>query len=79
MRCASHQALAVDANNVKALYRRAQAHRNRDDFDAATADISAAIKLAPTDRLLRAEVLAIQVCHFLCVGRFNKVTSHAVQ
>ncbi|KAF1318795.1 hypothetical protein FI667_g13598, partial [Globisporangium splendens] len=43
------QALALDAANVKALYRRAQAHRLRDNFDRAMQDINKAIEIAQAE------------------------------
>jgi tetratricopeptide (TPR) repeat protein len=43
------QALALDVANVKALYRRAQAHRLRDDFDRAMQDINRAIEIAQAE------------------------------
>lgn len=50
------QALALDPDSVKALYRRAQAHRLRDDFELAMQDISRAMELAPaSDPLLSQE------------------------
>ncbi|KAG6612103.1 tpr domain-containing protein [Phytophthora cinnamomi] len=42
------QALEIDADNVKALYRRAQAYRLKDEFDLAQQDITRAIELSRT-------------------------------
>ncbi|EGZ18900.1 hypothetical protein PHYSODRAFT_499947 [Phytophthora sojae] len=42
----ANQALEIDADNVKALYRRAQAYRLKDDFDLAQQDIARAIELS---------------------------------
>ncbi|KAG7395673.1 hypothetical protein PHYBOEH_003352 [Phytophthora boehmeriae] len=42
----ANQALDIDAKNVKALYRRAQAYRLKDEFELAQADIAQAIKLS---------------------------------
>lgn len=53
-------ALYIDPNNVKALYRRAQAHCSTFDFDRAKRDIVAAIKQSPQDTTLRAELKTIQ-------------------
>lgn len=63
------QALALEPQNVKALYRRAQAHRLRDDFELALADITAATDAATTPdpllvherNLLQAKVLAYKL------------------
>ena len=55
------QALIADPGCVKALFRRAQAHRCRDNFTDAQADIQAALKLAPNDKLVRSEAVAIRV------------------
>lgn len=44
------QAVISDPSSVKALYRRAQAHRAKDNFTEAAADIRAAIAIAPSDR-----------------------------
>lgn len=54
------QALVLDGTNVKALYRRAQAHRLRDDFKLALADIGAAIRAKPSMRALWAELDTIR-------------------
>ncbi|KAE8886502.1 hypothetical protein PF005_g9880 [Phytophthora fragariae] len=42
----ANQALEIDADNVKALYRRAQAYRLKDEFDLAQQDITRAIELS---------------------------------
>ncbi|ETN00120.1 hypothetical protein PPTG_24316 [Phytophthora nicotianae INRA-310] len=42
----ANQALEIDSNNVKALYRRAQAYRLKDEFDLAHKDIARAIELS---------------------------------
>ncbi|GMF22995.1 unnamed protein product [Phytophthora lilii] len=44
----SNQALEIDADNVKALYRRAQAYRLKDEFELAQKDIARAIELSKT-------------------------------
>ena len=51
----SSQALGIDRSNVKALYRRAVAQRHLGEFDAASADIGAAIALDPADLILARE------------------------
>jgi FK506-binding protein 4/5 len=53
-------ALYIDPTNVKALYRRSQAHTATFDFDRAYRDILAAIKQTPTDAALRAEFTKIK-------------------
>lgn len=55
------QALAAEPSNSKALFRRAQAHRHKDDLDDAWNDITAAVRLAPKDKALRSEAAAVQV------------------
>lgn len=50
-----NQALQIDPENVKCLYRRAVMHRHRDNFDEAKIDILAAIELQPTNSTLRQE------------------------
>lgn len=54
------QVLSKDPVSVKALFRRAQAHRCKDSFEEALADIAAACKLDPTSTALRAEAQAIK-------------------
>lgn len=54
------QALYSDVKNVKALYRRAQAYRHKDEFAKARADISAALALAPKDVDLRREAALLK-------------------
>ena len=53
-------ALYIDPVNVKALYRRSQAHTATYDFDRAYRDILAAIKQTPSDTNLRAEFTKIK-------------------
>jgi tetratricopeptide (TPR) repeat protein len=55
-----YEALKVDPQNVKALYRRAQAYRATDKFDEAKADILAALRLMPHDMQLREEFLLLK-------------------
>ena len=43
-------ALALDGENVKALYRRATALEQKKDYEAAKADLAAAAKIAPDDK-----------------------------
>jgi FK506-binding protein 4/5 len=49
------QALRMEEDNVKTLYRRAVMYRKRDEFEKARADIGRAIELDPGDKTLRAE------------------------
>ncbi|RLN89018.1 hypothetical protein BBJ28_00014937 [Nothophytophthora sp. Chile5] len=44
----ANQALQLDPDNVKALYRRAQAYRLKDEFELASQDISRALELSGT-------------------------------
>ena len=65
----SVQALAAEPTNSKALFRRAQAHRHKDDLEDAWNDIAAAVRLAPKDKALRSEALAVQVRALLWARR----------
>jgi len=47
------KALQVDPNAVKALYQRAMGHMKCKNFNEATQDLKAAIKLNPQDKNLR--------------------------
>lgn len=51
------QALQLDADSVKALYRRAQAYRLKDEFELAMQDITQAMALAPDPLLAQEKVL----------------------
>jgi peptidylprolyl isomerase len=44
------QVLELDSTNVKALYRRAQAHTHLIDLDLAEADIKNALEIDPDNR-----------------------------
>ncbi|KAG2777628.1 hypothetical protein JG687_00001703 [Phytophthora cactorum] len=71
----ANQALEIDPNNVKALYRRAQAYRLKDEFDLAQKDIERAVELSKAaeatqsvdslliqeKKLLQAKVLAYKL------------------
>lgn len=46
------QVLEIDSTNVKALYRRAQAHMHLVDFDLAEVDIKRALEIDPENRLV---------------------------
>ncbi|KAG7384524.1 hypothetical protein PHYPSEUDO_002512 [Phytophthora pseudosyringae] len=60
----ANQALEVDPDNVKALYRRAQAYRLKDEFGLARADIGRAVELSKAaesaDSLLMQEKKLLQ-------------------
>ena len=47
------QALSIDPDNVKALFRRGQAFLEMQEFTAAKADLVAASKLSPSDKQIR--------------------------
>lgn len=48
------EALKLDADNAKVLYRRAAAYEAKKLFDEAKADLEKAIKLAPEDKAINA-------------------------
>jgi tetratricopeptide (TPR) repeat protein len=54
------QVLQEAPQHAKALYRRAQIYRLRDEFDKAHSDIGAALQLAPGDAQLRRELLLLR-------------------
>lgn len=54
------EVLDLDANNVKALYRRGQANTNMKDFEQAMSDLQAASKLAPNDKSIRNEIARLK-------------------
>ena len=58
--CANRQALAIDANNVKALFRRAQALVGLLDHELAQRDLAAAAKLDPANKDVRDLILKIK-------------------
>ncbi|KAL7527689.1 hypothetical protein ACHAXR_003458 [Thalassiosira sp. AJA248-18] len=53
-------ALIVDSQNVKALYRRAVAHRAMGDVDAARVDLRTALKVDPNNIPVKKELMAIK-------------------
>ncbi|CAH0489003.1 unnamed protein product [Peronospora farinosa] len=53
----ANQALEIDQENVKALYRRAQAYRFKDEFHLAQEDIARAIQLSKAENMLLDSVL----------------------
>ena len=53
-------ALKVEQSNVKALYRRAVAHRKLGDFEAARADLRAAVKVDSSNVSVRKELAAVK-------------------
>lgn len=54
------EALDIEPNNPKALYRRGQAHHGKRDYDRSLADLQAARKLAPNDKAILAEIVAVK-------------------
>lgn len=48
-----NEALTIDPNNVKALYRRATVHHGRRKFDDALKDLQDAERLAPEDKAVK--------------------------
>ncbi|KAL3658640.1 hypothetical protein V7S43_016276 [Phytophthora oleae] len=75
----ANQALEIDPENVKALYRRAQAYRLKDDFDLAQKDISRAIErskdLQSADSLLMQEKKLLQAKMFAYKLRSKQVST----
>ena len=55
------KALEVDSNNVKALYRRAVAHRAMGDVDAAKSDLKAALSVDPDNTAVKKELISIKM------------------
>ncbi|UYV78225.1 PPID [Cordylochernes scorpioides] len=55
-----NEALDLDSENPKALFRRGQANHGRRDYDRSLADLQAALKLAPTDKAIQAEMVAVK-------------------
>jgi tetratricopeptide (TPR) repeat protein len=54
------EALKLDANNAKVLYRRASAYEAKKDFEAAEADLKQAAQLAPEDKAVAALAARVQ-------------------
>jgi tetratricopeptide (TPR) repeat protein len=54
------EALRIDPNSSKALYRRAQAHVGNKNWDAAKADLEAAEKVDPKNADVKAELAKVQ-------------------
>jgi predicted TPR repeat methyltransferase len=55
-----HQALELQPNNTKSLFRRGQARHHLGALDQAAEDIEKAISLDPNDAMCRAELQAIK-------------------
>jgi tetratricopeptide (TPR) repeat protein len=55
------QVIEEDANNIKALYRRAQAYRALDEYSHAEIDINKAYNICPSDKGIKREITALQV------------------
>jgi len=50
------KALDIDTNNIKALFRRGQAHSLAGEFDKAKADLTEAAQLSPKSKEIRDEL-----------------------
>ncbi|XP_049835802.1 uncharacterized protein LOC126281167 isoform X3 [Schistocerca gregaria] len=55
-----NRALALDAQSVKALYRRGQAWHRLGDYQAAQRDLGIALTLRPDDTLIKCELKSVQ-------------------
>lgn len=55
-----NMALAIDSNNAKALYRRAQAKRALGDYDTAMEDLKMALQFSPTNKSILKELLSLR-------------------
>lgn len=66
--------LLLEKNNVKALYRRAQALSSLNNFEKAIEDIIFAIKINPNDNSLRLELKKIKESQL----KYNKETEQAM-
>ncbi|GFS41653.1 peptidyl-prolyl cis-trans isomerase D [Trichonephila inaurata madagascariensis] len=54
------EALDIEAKNPKALYRRGQAFHGKGDYERSLADLHQALRLAPNDRSVIAELAAVR-------------------
>ncbi|GIY43398.1 peptidyl-prolyl cis-trans isomerase D [Caerostris darwini] len=54
------EALDIEAKNPKALYRRGQAFHGKGDYDRSLADLHEALRLAPHDKSVIAELAAVR-------------------
>lgn len=52
--------LEIDCNNVKALFRRAQARTGRNDYDEALEDYRAALKIDPNNQEIKNKVMHVE-------------------
>lgn len=55
-----NEALVLDKDSVKALFRRGQAHAAVKDYDEAMVDLQASCKLAPGDKAIRNEIARVK-------------------
>lgn len=55
-----NETIELDENNVKALFRRGQAHSGLQDYDKALIDLNSAVKLAPGDKGIRSEIIRVK-------------------
>lgn len=54
------EALDIDSDNAKALYRKGQALHGNRDYDNSLKILYSALKLAPTDKSINAEIVAVK-------------------
>jgi len=51
-----HKALDIDSSNIKALFRKGQAHSRMNEFEKAKTDFLEAIKLSPENKEVKQEL-----------------------
>jgi len=54
------EAIDIDSKNAKAYFRRGQAHHGLRDYDSSLADLQEALKLAPNDKGILAELATVK-------------------
>jgi peptidyl-prolyl isomerase D len=54
------QALKIDGRCAKALYRRAQAKRGLNEYDAALKDLRKALALSKNDKIIQKEIICLK-------------------
>lgn len=55
-----NEALDIDSDNAKALFRKGQALHGNRDYDTSLKTLYSALKLAPTDKSINAEIIAVK-------------------
>lgn len=55
-----NEALDIDSENAKALFRKGQALHGNRDYDTSLKTLYSALKLAPTDKSINAEIIAVK-------------------